>query len=413
MELTQSSSSAPTKTGMAALIIPLCFVVAMIEGFDIQAAGVVAPRLRPALGLNPDQMGLFFSSATLGLIIGALIGGRLADRFGRKAALIPSLILFGVFSLVTATADNFDMLFWARLITGIGIGGAMPSLIAIVAENAKPGRTAAAVAALYAGMPAGGAVASLVAASTAARGWQTVFIVGGVIPLLLAPLLLAVLPSKAGKAGEARPQDAARKPAALAALFGPGYAGNTVIMWVGFFCALLVHGLLLNWLPSLNAARGIAPAQTGVVQILFNVAGAIGAIACGRCMVMFPQRRVVAAAFLGLLAALLILSMTPPTFADALVGGFLVGLAGMGVQGIVYGLAPRFYPTQTRGTGVGAAVAVGRFGSMIGPLVAPALLKAGGPTGVMLGIIPVAAVAAIATFILVTRKDAAAIEASS
>lgn len=407
--MTSSSSAASSAKGASApLVIALCFVVAMIEGFDIQAAGVVAPRLRPALGLSPDQMGLFFSSATLGLILGALVGGRLADRFGRKAALLPSLALFGLFSLVTAAAHNFEMLFWARLITGIGIGGAMPSLIAIVAENAKPGRTAAAVAALYAGMPAGGAIASLLAALTADHGWQTVFLVGGAIPLLLVPVLWRLLPG-----GRVTAADPARKPAALQALFGRGYAANTTIMWLGFFCALLVHGLLLNWLPSLLVARGVSPAQAGVVQILFNVAGATGSLIAGRCMVAFPQRRVVALAFLGLLGALLILSQAPPTLGFILTAAFFVGLTGMGVQGIVYGLAPRFYPTETRGTGVGAAVAVGRFGSMVGPLVAPILLKAGGPTGVLIGIIPVAVVAAIATFVLVSRKDAAAIEAAT
>ncbi len=403
-EMTASAAGRAAPSGIPVrAMMALCFLVAIIEGFDIQAAGVVAPRLAPALGLGPAEMGLFFSAATLGLIAGAVIGGRLADRFGRKATLIPALLLFGLFSLGTAFANDFTGLFVMRFMTGLGIGGAFPSLIAIVAENARPGRIAAAVAALYAGLPAGGAVASLISALGAHGSWQTIFIIGGVAPLFVAPLLYWVLPhdKPALRTTEIRA-------APLAALFGPGNLNTTLLLWLGFFCALGVHGLLLNWLPTLLVTRGIDKAGAGIVQILFNIAGATGSVLAGRAMVAFNPRLVIVAAFAGLAFALAIIADAPAQLGFMLAAGVLVGLGSMGVQGIIYGLAPRLYPAEARGTGVGAAMAIGRFGSVVGPMFAGFLMAAGGGgTGVLLGVLPVVLVGGIATFAIIHRKDPA------
>jgi AAHS family 3-hydroxyphenylpropionic acid transporter len=400
MAASASSAIPPVETPFRATMA-LCFLVAIIEGFDIQAAGVVAPRLAPALGLGPAEMGLFFSSATLGLIAGAVIGGRMADRFGRKATLIPALLLFGLFSLGTAFADGFTGLFVMRFMTGLGIGGAFPSLIAIVAENARPGRIAAAVAVLYAGLPAGGAVASLVSTLGTHGGWQIIFIIGGIAPLFVAPLLYWVLPHD-----RPAPRSPEARATPLAALFGRTNLNNTLLLWLGFFCALGVHGLLLNWLPTLLVTRGIDKAGAGIVQILFNVAGATGSVFAGRAMVAFRPRLVVAAAFAGLALALAIIADAPAQLGFMLAAGVLVGLGSMGVQGIIYGLAPRLYPTEARGTGVGAAMAVGRFGSVVGPIFAGFLMAAGGGSaGVLLGVLPIVLVGGIATFAIINRDQ--------
>src|ERR1700691_1095473 len=122
MPISQASQSA----ALPWTVPVLCFLIAMIEGFDMQAAGVVASRLGPALHLGAGQMGLFFSAATIGLIAGSVVGGSLADRYGRRAVLFPSVILFGIFSLVTAMSFDFSSLFAARMISGIGIGAALP-----------------------------------------------------------------------------------------------------------------------------------------------------------------------------------------------------------------------------------------------------------------------------------------------
>jgi AAHS family 3-hydroxyphenylpropionic acid transporter len=395
-------TAAEADDGTARRAVPiLCFLIAMIEGFDMQAAGVVASRLGPALHLGPAQMGLFFSSATIGLIAGSLFGGRLADRHGRRAVLLPSLILFGLFSFATALSFDFSSLLAARLITGIGIGAALPCMVASVAEASRPGRAAAAVAALYAGMPAGGAVASLVAALNLFEDWKPIFMIGGIVPLLIGPLVPFIMPNIVPRREMAGP----RTP--LAALFGPNAVTVTLLLWFGFFGAMVVHGLLLNWLPSLLIARGVGRSDAVLVQVLFNLAGATGSILAGRSMDAFNQKAVVAMAFVGLAVALVVLAAPLPQIVFLFGAGALVGLASMGVQGIIYGLASRCYPAAMRGTGVGAAVAVGRAGSVAGPLLAGGLMAAGqNGAGVLTAVLPVALAAGVAIFLLVGKMDA-------
>ena len=154
----------------ASLVVFVCFLIAAIEGYDIQAFGVAAPKMAPELGLDPSQLGWGGSAAMIGLVIGAFAGGWLADRFGRKPVLVGSVALFGVFSIVTATAGSYETLLWARLATGLGFGGAMPTPIAVAVEIARPERRAATVAAMFCGMPVGGAIAALWRASRA-RNW--------------------------------------------------------------------------------------------------------------------------------------------------------------------------------------------------------------------------------------------------
>lgn len=380
--------------------VALCFVVAMIEGFDLQAAGVAAPLLGPAFRLDAGQMGLFFSSATLGLIVGALIGGRVAARFGRKLGLIASLLLFGLCSVLTGLAWDFNSLVAARLLTGVGLGGALPNLIAVAAEAARGDRTASSVASMYAGIPFGGALAALLSVLGLHGGWSTIFLVGGAAPLLVAPLLLRWLPDlRVGDAARASPS------VALAALFGRAHWRTTAFLWAGFFFSLLVLYLLLNWLPVLLVSRGVGRSEAGIVQIVFNVAGSAASLCTGRAMDRASPRVVVAVAFGGLVAALAFLAWMPASFAFALIGGGAVGITVVAVQAILYGLAPRFYATEIRGTGVGAAVAVGRFGSVVGPLLAGTLVAAGrSPAEVLMGIVPIALLGGLSTWMLVKRR---------
>ena len=122
----------------AGLVVFVCFLIAAIEGYDIQAFGVAAPKMVPELGLDPGQQGWAGSAAMMGLVLGALVGGWLADRHGRKPVLLGSVAAFGLFSLLTAMAHSYEALLWARFATGLGFGGAMPNLIAVAVEISKP-----------------------------------------------------------------------------------------------------------------------------------------------------------------------------------------------------------------------------------------------------------------------------------
>ena len=174
-------------------IVAICFCIAALEGYDIQAFGVSAPHMAPELGLNPGQMGWAGSAAMIGLVIGALTGGWVADRVGRKPVLAVSVAAFGVFSVATAYANSFETLTLARLLTGIGFGGAMPNLIAIATEISTPSKRAATTTSMFCGLPAGGALVSLLASNAGdALDWRTVFLIGGVMAINLGGVITAV-----------------------------------------------------------------------------------------------------------------------------------------------------------------------------------------------------------------------------
>lgn len=386
--------------GAGTRALALVFLAAIIEGFDLQAAGVAAPKLAPAFGLEPSQMGLFFSAATFGLIFGALAGGLIADRWGRRAGLSLALIAFGVFSIGTAWAGTFEHLVLMRFLTGVGLGGALPNLVAIAAESAAPDRRGRAVAFMYAGVPIGGAVASLVAMMGLHEDWQSIFLIGGVLPLLLVvPLYLLMPPFRVS-------HDAAVPASRWAALFAPGTVAGTLLLWSAFFFGLIVVYLLLNWLPQLLVSLGFERSQASMVQILFNIGGAAGSILGGRLLDGERPALSAGAVFAALILALLVMSAIPSgNMAAALAAGALVGGGLLCAQALLYGVAPQCYPAEVRGTGVGLAVAVGRLGSIVGPLFAGALLANGwSPTEVIYAILPVAAICGLATVALILRR---------
>jgi AAHS family 3-hydroxyphenylpropionic acid transporter len=395
----QSASRA--KGGLVAVAV--CCLLALFEGFDLQAAGVAAPRLAPDLHLKPEDLGWFFSISTFGLMAGAAIGGRLSDRFGRKATLLVSVAAFGILSIATGLAHDLNSLLLARFLTGVGLGGALPNLIAIVAESASPKLRGRAVGFLYAGMPCGGAMASLVSLAGAhPSDWRMIFFVGGVGPLLALLLALALLPNSP-KAQVATVGD--QKSGFVEALTGDGRGLTTLLLWIAFFLALLIMYLLLSWLPSLLIGRGLSRPDAGLIQMAFNLAGAAGSVATGWLMDHRRWRTLtILGAFGASAAAVTVAAGAPASLAVFLVVGAALGATVSGVQSVVYGLAPGFYPARLRGTGVGAGVVMGRLGSAAGPLLAAALIGAGGSSNqVLLALVPVIAAGGLVSLWLATR----------
>jgi AAHS family 3-hydroxyphenylpropionic acid transporter len=382
----------------------VCLLAAMIEGFDIQAMGVAAPRMLPALHLTPGQAGWAFSASLIGLMVGASFGGVIADRVGRRPVLTISVAAFGVFSLLTALASGFAPLLAVRFLTGLGLGGAMPMLIALASEHASPTRKATMVTLIAGGMPLGGAVAGLVArAPMALDDWRTIFLVGGLAPLVVAPLLHVVLPV-------GRPDRAARLPgAATRALFGAGRWPATACLWISFALAALTLHLLLNWLPTLLVARGLPPASAFLILALFNIGGASGGVAFGLLVDRVGARWPLLAAFAGLVMAFVLLAGASGGTTIAVLA-FAAGFLLLGGQFTLYGLAPLHYPAVVRATGVGAAVAAGRVGSILGPLAAAQLIGGGASGAAVVGaLVPVVVVAgAVAGLLTWVGKPVAA-----
>ncbi len=302
---------------------------------------------------------------------------------------------FGLFSIATAYAGGLTPLLLARFATGLGFGGALPNLIAIAAEISRPGRRGLVTNAMLCGMPAGGVGVSLLARAVGEDvGWRTLFLIGGVLPLLLAPLIAWLLP-------ETRPAKSAEPHAGLAsALFAGGRAAPTLLLWGASLLTLVVMYLLLNWLPLLVVGKGYGPADGASASLAFNFLGVVGSLLLGLAADRAGLRWTMIAAYLVLGAALWGLSRAAGLGEIMALAG-AVGFLLMGAQYILYGIAPGLYPAPARAAGAGAVVGVGRFGAIIGPLLAGELRQSGWTADQVLGVMaPVALVAGAAVILL-------------
>ncbi|SEN24323.1 MFS transporter, AAHS family, 3-hydroxyphenylpropionic acid transporter [Pseudomonas sp. ok272] len=388
------------------LTIALCFIVALIEGFDLQAAGTAAAGLRESFALDPKMMGWVFSVGIIGLLPGAFFGGWIADRIGRKKILISAVLLFGVFSLCTAYVDSYSSLLLARFMTGLGLGAALPNLIALCAEAVNERNRGTAISVMYCGVPLGGALAAVVAMFSTEH-WQTTFIIGGLVPLLVVPLMVWLLPESTAFRQQHSASGGVR-PSTVQALFGEGRARTTLALWLSYFFTLTVMYMLLNWLPSLLLEQGFSKPQAGMVQMLFNLGGALGSLLGGLLLDRCNGVKVVLFVYAGMLLSLTGVGLSVGILPMA-VAGFATGLFVMAAQLVLYALAPPSYPTAVRATGVGAAVAIGRLGSVAGPLAAGQILAAGaGSAGVLLATSPGLVIAAVSILTVISRSRPAA-----
>ena len=392
--------SSPPNTARLMQTVGLCFLVALMEGLDLQAAGIAAVGIAQAFSLDKMQMGWIFSAGILGLLPGALFGGMLADRHGRKKVLLGSVVLFGLFSIVTALAWDFHSLVFARFMTGAGLGAALPNLIALTSEAAGPRFRGTAVSLMYCGVPIGAALAAAMGFSGLTQAWQTIFWVGGVVPLLLVPLLMLRLPES--QAFSSQQQEA---PAPLRAIFASGTASSTLLLWLCYFFTLLVVYMLINWLPMLLVDQGFSRSQAAGVMFALQIGAALGTMMLGALMDKLSPVKMSLLIYCGMLASLISLGAAN-SFGMMLAAGFVAGMFATGGQSVLYALAPLFYRTEIRATGVGTAVAVGRLGAMSGPLLAGKMLALGtGTVGVMAASAPGIVLAGVAVFWLMNRHQ--------
>jgi AAHS family 3-hydroxyphenylpropionic acid transporter len=393
-----------------------CILAALCEGIDLQAAGVAASGIVPEFKPNPGQLGTFFSASTFGLSIGALIGGRLADGIGRKNVLVASVALFGLFSLLTPLAWDIVSLSLARLLTGLGLGGALPILLALVSESGGDHPQSGRVAMVYAAAPFGGAIASLISFLIAAAHWRLIFVVGGVVPLLLAPVmafglqesvafqrvkLAVIIADSAGPPAIPRGVRMAAIFNSFAAIFAGGRALPTILLWGSSFVGLLVLYLFLNWLPILMVSDGLTRIQAAEAQIGFNIGGAVASVSMGFLLGSRLRTFGIITTFVACPVLLVALAKAPAELAIIASIVFALGCSVIGGQSFIYAMAPVTYPTAIRGAGVGAAVAAGRIGSIVGPKLGGILKSAGhGPSQLLMDLLPIVVVGSIAALML-------------
>ena len=392
----------------AVVTVAICFLIAVIEGLDIQAAGIAAAGISEHFGLDKPQLGVFFSAGILGLLPGALAGGRFADRIGRKKVLICSTAVFALFTLCTVWVNSFHSLLAVRFLAGAGLGAAMPILITLASEAVSPQNRGRAVGLMYCGMPVGAALLSLIAATDFGSNWKNVFYLGGLLPIVVIPLMMLLLPESREflqAQNQAESADNAAPKASFKDLFNADNRIRTLCIWVSYFFTLMVVYIMLSWLPSLFMELGFSRKEGSTAQFYFMASAAIGTIILGMLTDRWKKAYVIILMYGGMLAGLFALngagSLTQMYMASALVGAFVIGC-----QGVLYAFGGIVYPTAVRGTGVGVGSAVGRIGAMLGPAIAGQLLAAGfGAAGVISAAIPCIIISAVFMLLLVRRID--------
>ena len=383
------------------MTVVLCVLAAVCEGVDLQAAGIVAGGLTNEFHPTPDQLGTFFSASTFGLFLGALAGGRLSDRIGRKATLTASVIVFGICSLANAVAWDINSLVVTRFATGLGLGGALPNVLALVAESSAPNRRNFNIAAAYSGMPAGGALISLVSMAIPASRWRAIFVIGGVLPLLAAPLMLKYLRGSKVAQGASETARPATAPTTLRAVFSLPLIVQTAVLWAAFFFGLFTLYLLLNWLPTLMLGAGVPRSTVAVIQVGFNAGGVVTALLIGRLLESRWRRAAIAVTFLSLPFLIRGLAALPSQQSALILVVVALGSAVLAAQAYLYASAPLLYPKAVRGLGVGVAVAIGRIGSFVGPKYG-GIWKGMGldSSGVLLKLLPIAIAGSVLAIVL-------------
>lgn len=406
------------------LLTALCFMVVFADGMDVAIMGFVTPSILAEWNVTRPEFGIVMSAAPFGLVVGALVAGPSSDRFGRKAVLVLSVLIFGLFTIAAAYAHTPGELAVLRFLAGTGMGAAMPNTSTLLSEYAPDRKRSLLITIMFTGFNLGSAAIGFAAAWLIPQfGWRSVLEFGGVIPLLLVPVLLLLLPESARllalRGASARtigrhlgrvtghrfsgdehfttsePQLKTRQPISI--LFSGGYAGTTLSLWVTYFMGLLVIYLLTGWLPTLMKDGGLTIADAANVTAMFQVGGTFGAVLVGWVMDKTRPAPVIGTAYLLGGASILVLAMSGVTSPLLAVIVFVAGFCMSGAQTGLNAYAPGCYPTAARATGVSWMLGIGRFGSIIGSYVGGALLGLGWGFAGILGLLAVpAALAAVA-----------------
>jgi MFS transporter, AAHS family, 4-hydroxybenzoate transporter len=386
--------------GVGSFQIKLIFwtiLIAMIDGYDIGAVAFAAPHLIQEWHVAPKELGLVLSASNIGVLFGSQIFGWVGDRYGRKTALIICNLLFGVFTFIAAYSTNLTEMTLLRLIAGLGIGGVIPNVVAINAESA-PRNMRATLAIIAVGtVPLGGAVAGLVSATlVAAHGWQILFYIGGIIPIVAALAAIMGLPesikfmalheSQRGKMealiAAIRPgfkvppnarfviEDEEQSPSSSPVhLFGNGLAAITPLTWLIFALNLMGYFFLISWTPTLMTAAHATPQVAALSGAALQVGGTVGALA----LCFWLQRyRFIAVAVLFVIAVPMVGSIGYAGLTSTtalLIAAFFAGAIVLGIQSGINVVGALIYPTSLRANGSGWQLGIGRIGAIIGPFL--------------------------------------------
>ncbi len=386
-------------------VVLLCFLIVFLDGLDTAAMGFIAPALSQEWGIDRASLGPVMSAALIGMVFGALGSGPLADRFGRKGVLVGAVLVFGGFSLASAYATNVDQLLVLRFLTGLGLGAGMPNATTLLSEYTPERLKSLLVTSMFCGFNLGMAGGGFISAKMIpAYGWHSLLVIGGVLPLLLALVLMVWLPESArflvvrnrgtdkirktlspiapqvvAEAGSfsVPEQKAVAARSVFAVIFSGTYGLGTMLLWLTYFMGLVIVYLLTSWLPTLMRDSGASMEQAAFIGALFQFGGVLSAVGVGWAMDRYNPHKVIGIFYLlaGVFAYAVGQSLGNITVLATLV--LIAGMCVNGAQSAMPSLAARFYPTQGRATGVSWMLGIGRFGAILGAWSGATLLGLG------------------------------------
>ena len=382
------------------MLLVLCGLCLVIDGFDAQAMGYVAPSVIGEWHVSKAALGPVFSASLFGMLLGALGLSVLADRIGRRPVLIGATLFFALAMLATPLVTTIPALLTLRFITGLGLGCIMPNAMALVGEFSSTAHRVKRMMLVSCGFTLGAALGGFVSAALIpSYGWRAVFWVGGTVPLLLAFAMLAKLPESLqflvlkgrheralrwltrfdpslpiGPNTRLVVREKAASGAPVAELFRAGRTPVTLILWAISFMNLIDLYFLSNWLPTVMHEAGYTPATAVIVGTVLQTGGVVGTLLLGWFIERFGFVRVLFVCFVAATLTVGMIGMVAQTLPWLLAVVFAGGFCVVGGQPAVNALAGHFYPTSLRSTGIGWSLGIGRIGSVIGPLVGGQLI---------------------------------------
>ncbi|WP_395063338.1 MFS transporter [Paraburkholderia silvatlantica] len=403
------------------LIFVLCFIVVGMDGYDTAAIGFVAGSISKDWNIARAALGPVMSAALVGLGLGSLLGGPLSDKFGRKSVVVSSTMIFGIFSGLSAFATSLESLTIFRLLTGIGLGAAMPNSVALMSEFAPAKIRSLTVNSQLMGFSAGLAVAGATSAWLIPKfGWQSVFACGGGVPVIFAFVLMWLLPESPQYLVQLQHRDekistVLRRLSPFAELsnctftvhqhvvkgrsnrwlvLSREYRSGTFVLWIIYFANLLIYYLLTGWLPLLLRDAGFSFERAALLSSIFPVGGVLGGIAVGFLMDRFNSKIVVAVVYLtiAVMAVVIGQALSLPVLLGALM--FLTGALVTSASISLATIAAAYYPAECRSTGVSWMFTAGRAGGVLGAFLGAALTSIGWKFGAVFAMLSIPSVVA-------------------
>ncbi|WP_375424018.1 MFS transporter [uncultured Friedmanniella sp.] len=383
------ATSHRTRTGWVA---PLCWSAVVLDGVDLVVLGVVLPSLltERSWALTPGSASLISVVGLVGVMLGALATGAISDVIGRRRTMLLTVTSFSVMTLLCAFAPNPEVLGLLRFLAGLGLGGVLPTALALVNEQAADGHGGRATTSMMTGYHVGAVLTALLGILIIpSLGWRWMFALGALPALVLVPLLLRHLPESgayltarearrsAGSSAPATTEAPAGRPAgSVGLLFRHGLARSTLAFWVTSFMGLLLVYGLNTWLPQIMRSAGYELGAALALLLVLNVGAVLGLLVAGRVADRIGTRRAAVVWFVASAVFLALLSVRLPgvgVYAVVLATGVFVFSA----QVLVYAYVAQVYPAAARGAALGGAAGVGRLGAITGPFLTGMLLTAG------------------------------------